>query len=155
MSIQTVGIIGAGTIGTAIAGHLVARHHSVHLIGHGQIELLDLDLIAQTFAQFPVVDVLINAAGTYGVPGKVGDGAAKTLNGQATFVGKAANETDIRRFLVGPMDCEITGVDMTPDGKTMFVNIPHPGDGGSIAAPAPVWCQIRAASVCGGSSAPA
>ena len=73
------------------------------------------------------------------VPGKVGDGAAKTLNGQATFVGKAANETDIRRFLVGPKDCEITGVDMTPDGKTMFVNIQHPGDGGSIAAPAGSW----------------
>ena len=65
--------------------------------------------------------------------------AAKTLNGQATFVGKAANETDIRRFLVGPKDCEITGVDMTPDGKTMFVNIQHPGDGGSIAAPAGSW----------------
>ncbi|HSW14606.1 MAG TPA: PhoX family phosphatase [Solimonas sp.] len=66
------------------------------------------------------------------VPGKVGDGSAKTLNGQATFVGKAASDTDIRRFLVGPKDCEITGVDITPDGKTMFVNIQHPGDGGSI-----------------------
>lgn len=35
---------------------------------------------------------------------------------------------EIRRFLVGPMDAEITGVVTTPDGKTMFVNIQHPGD---------------------------
>lgn len=35
---------------------------------------------------------------------------------------------EVRRFLVGPMDAEITGVVTTPDGKTMFVNIQHPGD---------------------------
>jgi hypothetical protein len=29
----------------------------------------------------------------------------------------------IRRFLTGPNGCEITGVVMAPDGKTMFVNI--------------------------------
>ena len=42
-----------------------------------------------------------------------------------------AAETDtgvIRRFLVGPKDAEVTGVVMTPDRKTMFVNIQHPGD---------------------------
>jgi secreted PhoX family phosphatase len=35
---------------------------------------------------------------------------------------------DVRRFLVGPRGCEITGVAMTPDYKTMFVNIQHPGE---------------------------
>ncbi|MFM9884278.1 MAG: PhoX family protein [Burkholderiales bacterium] len=35
---------------------------------------------------------------------------------------------EIRRFLVGPKDCELTGVTMSPDGKTMFVNIQHPGE---------------------------
>lgn len=34
----------------------------------------------------------------------------------------------IKRFLVGPIDCEVTGVIMTPDQRTMFVNIQHPGD---------------------------
>lgn len=34
----------------------------------------------------------------------------------------------IKRFLVGPKDAEVTGVVMTPDRKTMFVNIQHPGD---------------------------
>ncbi len=34
---------------------------------------------------------------------------------------------EIRRFLVGPTGCEVTGVITTPDRKTMFVNIQHPG----------------------------
>lgn len=34
----------------------------------------------------------------------------------------------IRRFLTGPQGCEVTGVVTTPDGKTMFVNIQHPGE---------------------------
>ncbi len=33
-----------------------------------------------------------------------------------------------RRFLVGPVNCELTGVCFTPDGRTMFVNIQHPGE---------------------------
>jgi secreted PhoX family phosphatase len=35
---------------------------------------------------------------------------------------------EVRRFLVGPRGCEVTGMAMTPDGKTMFVNIQHPGE---------------------------
>ncbi len=38
---------------------------------------------------------------------------------------------EIRRFLVGPSGCEVTGVTWTPDRKTMFVNIQHPGEIGS------------------------
>jgi len=34
---------------------------------------------------------------------------------------------ELKRFLVGPLGQEITGVITTPDGKTMFVNIQHPG----------------------------
>lgn len=33
---------------------------------------------------------------------------------------------EIKRFLVGPVGCEVTGVTTTPDQKTMFVNIQHP-----------------------------
>ena len=36
---------------------------------------------------------------------------------------------EIKRFLTGPKGCEVTGVASTPDGKTMFVNIQHPGEG--------------------------
>ncbi|KMQ75778.1 PhoX family protein [Marinobacter subterrani] len=33
---------------------------------------------------------------------------------------------EIKRFFVGPLGCEVTGVVSTPDVKTMFVNIQHP-----------------------------
>jgi secreted PhoX family phosphatase len=35
---------------------------------------------------------------------------------------------EVRRFLVGPPGCEITGATGTPDGRTMFINIQHPGE---------------------------
>ena len=35
---------------------------------------------------------------------------------------------DTRRFLTGPVNCEVTGATWTPDGRTMFVNIQHPGE---------------------------
>ncbi len=35
---------------------------------------------------------------------------------------------ETRRFLVGPAGCEITGVIMTPDMRSMFLNIQHPGE---------------------------
>ena len=34
----------------------------------------------------------------------------------------------IRRFLVGPNGCEITGITATADLKTFFINIQHPGE---------------------------
>ncbi|MDB5732462.1 MAG: Tat pathway signal protein [Variovorax sp.] len=34
----------------------------------------------------------------------------------------------IRRFLTGPNGCEITGCVVTPDRRTLFVNIQHPGE---------------------------
>lgn len=34
---------------------------------------------------------------------------------------------EIRRFLTGPMGQEITGVVTTPDQRTMFINVQHPG----------------------------
>jgi len=77
------------------------------------------------------------------IPGNVGDGGAATIdNGgttQGTIVGTKATAANLRRFLVGPVDCEITGVDTTPDGRTMFVGIQHPGDSGTIAAPGGHW----------------
>jgi secreted PhoX family phosphatase len=35
---------------------------------------------------------------------------------------------EIRRFLSGPEGCEITGATMTPDQRTLFINIQHPGE---------------------------
>ena len=72
-----------------------------------------------------------------GIPGKVGDGGTKTISYTkadsstltiTTRVGKAPTTDTLKRFLVGPADCEITGAAETPDGKTVFVNIQHPGE---------------------------
>ncbi|MBL8513163.1 MAG: DUF839 domain-containing protein, partial [Betaproteobacteria bacterium] len=70
------------------------------------------------------------------VPGTVGDGTRKTITAaDATTskqvespVGKVLGDTQLRRFLVGPKECEITGVAESPDGKALFVNIQHPGE---------------------------
>lgn len=63
------------------------------------------------------------------LPGQVGDGSAtRTREGQRTFMGAKASPATVRRFLVGPFDCEITGVVVTPDGKTLFFNVQHPGE---------------------------
>ena len=35
---------------------------------------------------------------------------------------------EIRRFLTGPKSCEITGATMSPDARTMFINVQHPGE---------------------------
>ena len=40
---------------------------------------------------------------------------------------------DLKRFLVGPIDQEITGITMTPDQRTLFINVQHPGEGTSGA----------------------
>lgn len=77
------------------------------------------------------------------VPGTVGDGGSYTITSTdvptnrtadqavTTFVGKDATPTTLKRFLVGPKQCEITGIAETPDGKTIFVNIQHPGEDGT------------------------
>ena len=42
---------------------------------------------------------------------------------------------EIRRFLVGPMECEITGITWAPDRRTVFVGVQHPGEKGGSAFP--------------------
>jgi secreted PhoX family phosphatase len=40
-----------------------------------------------------------------------------------------------RRFMTSPPNCEVTGVVMAPDAKTMFVGIQHPGEESTAANP--------------------
>lgn len=72
------------------------------------------------------------------LPGTVGDGAKKTLSYSGgvtveTPVGKAPTASTLKRFFVGPYDCEVTGLCETPDGKVMFINVQHPGDSTAAA----------------------
>ena len=71
------------------------------------------------------------------LPGQVGDGGKKTVNytrtdgstlAVDTYVGKTPTANTLKRFLVGPKACEITGLCETPDGKALFINIQHSGE---------------------------
>lgn len=75
------------------------------------------------------------------LPGQIGDGAkATTSNGTETLVGKKVTDETLRRFLVGPKECEITGIAMTPDYKAIFINVQHPGeDSADYASPSSNW----------------
>jgi secreted PhoX family phosphatase len=42
---------------------------------------------------------------------------------------------EVRRFLTGVVNCEVTGVITTPDQRTMFINLQHPGEGGGSTWP--------------------
>ena len=69
------------------------------------------------------------------LPGQVGDGGvasaqalSNTSGQQMTIKGKNVSENSLKRFLVGPNECEITGIAMTPDCKAIFINVQHPGE---------------------------
>ena len=80
-------------------------------------------------------------------PGTVGDGStvavtsslgsdSKTVNTKVGRVGQ------LRRLLTGPIDCEITGITESYDGKSLFINIQHPGEetpAANIASPTSSW----------------
>ncbi len=61
---------------------------------------------------------------------------SRTTIGTGDYLGFGNNQMlcanpetrETRRFLVGPKTCEITGAMLTPDERTMFVGIQHPGE---------------------------
>lgn len=63
------------------------------------------------------------------------DVSASTINEKA-YQGMGNNQMlavdpatrEVRRFLTGPTNSEITGLAQTPDGRTFFANIQHPGE---------------------------
>jgi len=63
------------------------------------------------------------------------DVSSSTIN-QGVYKGLGHNQMlavdpatkEVRRFLTGPAGCEVTGITQTRDGRTMFVNIQHPGE---------------------------
>ena len=92
------------------------------------------------------------------LPGVTGDGGERTITNagtggatasQSTRVGAAATAATLKRFLVGPKECEITGVDSTPDGRTLFVGIQPPGESGASAAPSSNWPQSQSGNASG------
>jgi secreted PhoX family phosphatase len=45
----------------------------------------------------------------------------------------------LRQLASGPLGCEVCGCEFTPDGRTLFLSIQHPGEGGSIENPRSHW----------------
>jgi secreted PhoX family phosphatase len=88
------------------------------------------------------------------VPGKVNDGGTRTVTNTigaatgsvTTRIGKAPGAA-LRRFLVGPKECEITGIHTTPDGRSLFVNIQHPGENGGPTNITSSWPANQAGAV--------
>ena len=50
--------------------------------------------------------------------------------GNNQMVATVLGTNEFKRFLTGPNGCEITGIAFTPDNKTLFINIQHPGEPG-------------------------
>ena len=65
------------------------------------------------------------------LPGGLGDGRFVELDHGTAVVttrkGRNPSARTLKRFLVGPVDQEITGLAETPDGRVLFVNVQHPG----------------------------
>ena len=67
---------------------------------------------------------------------QIGDGSGDFINiGSNVMVCADPNTGECRRFLTSPNKCEVTGVTMTPDGKTMWVGVQHPGEDATAANP--------------------
>ncbi len=95
------------------------------------------------------------------LPGQTNDGTTRAITNRttpATGAAQTGNQTarigaapgvKLRRFLVGPKECEITGIDTTPDGRTVFINIQHPGENGSFDRPTSNWPASQSAAAPG------
>jgi hypothetical protein len=57
----------------------------------------------------------------------MGQGDLKNM-GNNVMLAADPRSGEVRRFLVGPAGCEVTGATATPDGRTLFINIQHPGE---------------------------
>lgn len=45
----------------------------------------------------------------------------------------------LKQLASGPNGCEVCGCEFTPDGRTLFLTIQHPGEGGSLENPISHW----------------
>lgn len=89
----------------------------------------------------------INADNMFNSPDGIGFDSAGRLwiqtdgnySNKGNFAGQGNNQMlcgdpmtgEVRRFLTGPVACEITGLTFSADYKTMFVGVQHPGEDGA------------------------
>ena len=118
---------GVGGLPSA-AQRAVERDPGGHLLPLG-VGLLDARLQQAAAGVFQ-----LQPAGQAGTLALVcgGEGLAEAGHG-GLRVGAAPGTAKLKRFLVGPLQAEITGITESPDGKALFVNIQHPGEDMPVA----------------------
>ena len=52
----------------------------------------------------------------------------------------------VRQFMSGPVGCEVSGCEITPDGRSLLLSVQHPGEGGTLEAPVSSWPDGGAAA---------
>lgn len=105
----------------ALAGDPSNPAHGSNIIGdkYGSPDGIYVDPSGRLWIQTDVSGSSVNPENRAGAYNGFG-------NNQMLAADPETGET--RRFLVGPNVCEVTGVFMTPDERTMFVGIQHPGE---------------------------
>src|SRR5262249_41851350 len=71
----------------------------------------------------------------------VTDGPQPDDNNNGCFVTATAGPERgrVHQFMSGPVGAEICGCEISRDGKTLFLDIQHPGEGGSTTEPISHW----------------
>ncbi len=71
----------------------------------------------------------------------VTDGPQPGANNNGCFVcpTEGPERGRVHQFMSGPLGCEVSGCQFTTDGRTLFLTIQHPGEGGTATAPQSRW----------------
>jgi secreted PhoX family phosphatase len=71
----------------------------------------------------------------------VSDTDSRTHPNNGCFVVPTAgpNRGRLQQLASGPAGCEVCGCEFTPDGRTLFLSIQHPGEGGTLEKPRSHW----------------
>ena len=77
------------------------------------------------------------------------DGDQPRGNNDGCFVcpTEGVSKGGVRQFMSGPVGCEITGCEITPNGRGILLGIQHPGQGGTVEESISSWPE-------GGDAAP-
>lgn len=84
---------------------------------------------------------------TDGQPGafKTGEGKAGQCDGLFAMVVDGPQRGLLKQLLSAVPDSEVTGPFLTPDEKTMFVSIQHPGEESKLEKPSSMWPDVSKA----------
>jgi secreted PhoX family phosphatase len=67
------------------------------------------------------------------------DDRARPNNGCFVVPTSGPQRGMLRQLASGPVGCEVCGCEFTPDGRTLFLSIQHPGEGGTLEKPRSHW----------------